>query len=186
MQSRLQRESLVPATPPQGLVLHSRDSCREDANAAHTAKDPARVAAGGHGRHGTTRNGGRAIVPGVDEPSDFPGPPHPLTHDERELSTLHTEDKEITLDTGNCGSSDCLFSVDGRRFYFWSWTTDDRDPSIEDGLGEFQYMASLGFSSFPTDINARTWFVFGVRTRRSPDGHRHPPWTLSLLEFRDS
>ena len=78
-------------TPPQGLVLHSRESCGADANAAHTAKDPARVAAGGHGRHGTTRNGGRVIVPGVDELSDFPGPSHPLTHDRRELSTLHTK-----------------------------------------------------------------------------------------------
>ena len=77
--------------PPQGLVLHSRESCGADANAAHTAKDPARVAAGGHGRQGTTRNGGRVIVPGVDELSDFPGPSHPLTHDRRELSTLHTK-----------------------------------------------------------------------------------------------
>ena len=80
-------------------------------------------------------------------------------------------EEEITLDTGDCGSSGCEFLVNGRRTFFWSWTRDDDDPSIEDGLGEFQYMASLGFAHYsPMDLQARTWFVFGVRTEDLPMG----------------
>ena len=80
-------------------------------------------------------------------------------------------EEEITLDTGNCSSFDCEFFVDGRQFFFWSWTGDDDDPSIEDGLGEFRYLASHGLAYRPTrEIQARTWFVFGVRTENLPMG----------------
>ena len=80
-------------------------------------------------------------------------------------------EEEITLDTGNCSSFDCEFFVNGRRVFFWSWTRDDDDPSIEDGLGEFRYLASHGLSyNHTAEIQARPWFVFGVRTEDLPMG----------------
>ena len=94
-------------------------------------------------------------------------------------------EEEITLDTGNCSSFDCEFFVDGRRFFFWSWTRDDDDPSIEDGLGEFRYLASHGLSYNPTrEIQARTWFVFGVRTEDLPMGTATHHGRFSAWGFR--
>ena len=94
-------------------------------------------------------------------------------------------EEEITLDTGNCSSFDCEFFVDGRRFFFWSWTRDDDDPSIEDGLGEFRYLASHGLSYNPTaELQARTWFVFGVRTENPPMGTATHHGRFSAWGFR--
>ena len=82
---------------------------------------------------------------------------------------LDGTEEEVTLDTSNC-PRDCVFVVDGRRFVFWSWTS-DQDEAVHDGRAEFRYMASLNLTHTPDDdINYRTWFVFGVRTEELPMG----------------
>ena len=75
-------------------------------------------------------------------------------------------DGQVTIpnDSGGCPSS-CRAIVDGQEFSFWSRTDDDDDPSLRDGLGEFEYLAAHILSTAN-----RTWFVFGVRNENLPMG----------------
>lgn len=85
---------------------------------------------------------------------------------------LNGTEEEITLDTGDCRSSSCRFTLDGRQFYFWAWTDDDFDDLTHDGLRAYDYLASLELSHRTADgmQEPRTWFVFGVRTEDLPMG----------------
>ena len=85
--------------------------------------------------------------------------------------TLDGTDGEVTLHMNDCDGSTCSVTVDGRTFSFWSWTRDDDAPTVFDGLGEFDYLASLELTlQSPADTRRRTWFVFGVRTAELPSG----------------
>ena len=97
-------------------------------------------------------------------------------------------EEEITLDTGNCSSFDCEFLRQRTpRPSFGLGPADDGDPSIEDGLGEFRYLASHGFVHYnPTaELQARTWFVFGVRTEDLPMGTATHHGRLQAWSFED-
>ena len=78
----------------------------------------------------------------------------------------------IPNSSDGCPSS-CRTTVDDLQFSFWSQTNDDDDPSLQDGLGEFEYLAAhevqLSVGSGPTH-SGRTWFVFGVRNENLPMG----------------
>ena len=78
----------------------------------------------------------------------------------------------IPNSSDGCPSS-CRTTVDDLQFSFWSQTNNDDDPSLQDGLGEFEYLAAhevqLSVRSGPTH-SGRTWFVFGVRNENLPMG----------------
>ena len=83
---------------------------------------------------------------------------------------LDGADEQVTIPLDNCPSG-CRATVNGRTFAIYSVTGDDDDmATMEDGLGEFEYLAShLGFFQ-PEATQHRTWFVFGVRTEDLPMG----------------
>ena len=84
---------------------------------------------------------------------------------------LDGTEEEITLDTSDCISRYCSFTLDGRRFLFWAWTDDDFSDLTHDGLRLYEYLASLKLThTTADDMEARTWFVFGVRTEDLPMG----------------
>ena len=84
---------------------------------------------------------------------------------------LDGTEQEITLDTSDCSSRNCTFTLDGRRFSFWAWTDTDFDDLRHDGLGVYQYLASLELiQRTPDEMEPHTWFVFGVRTEDLPMG----------------
>ena len=83
---------------------------------------------------------------------------------------LDGADEQVTIPLDNCPSG-CRTSVNGRTFAIYSSTNDDDDmATMEDGLGEFEYLASHQVFFTPEDTQGRAWFVFGVRTEDLPMG----------------
>ena len=79
---------------------------------------------------------------------------------------LDGTEAEVTIPASACMSGDCEVTVDGRSYFFWSWT--GYDPFAHE---EFQYMDSFNLLSFVLDgPYPRTWFVFGARTENLPMG----------------
>ena len=81
--------------------------------------------------------------------------------------------QQVTMPLDNCADG-CRVRVNEHTFSIYSQTGDDDDPAtMEDGLGEFEYMATHnGFFWFrPGDeLQARHLFLFGVRTEDPPMG----------------
>ena len=89
---------------------------------------------------------------------------------------LDGADEQVTIpmdnSMGGCPDdrSSCEVTVNGQTLSFWSITDDDDMASIQDGLGEFEYLASHIVNYRPEDTRYRTWFVFGVRNEELPMG----------------
>ena len=85
---------------------------------------------------------------------------------------LLDEDHQVTIPNSMAGCpSSCRGTVEGRTVYFWNNTDNDDDTaSYEDGLGQFEYLASHTVALQPEDVEGRSWFVFGVRNEDFPMG----------------
>ena len=83
---------------------------------------------------------------------------------------LDGADEQVTIPLDNCPSG-CRTTVNGRTFAIYNETGNDNDSTtMEDGLGEFEYLASHRGFFRPDDTQRRMWFVFGVRTEALPMG----------------
>ena len=83
---------------------------------------------------------------------------------------LDGADEQVTIPLDNCPNG-CRTTVNGRTFAIYNETRDDDDmATMEDGLGEFEYLASHRIFFQPAETQIRTWFVFGVRTEDLPMG----------------
>lgn len=81
-------------------------------------------------------------------------------------------DEQVTIPNNAADCADgCRATVNGRDFSFWNATNNDDDmASFEDGLGEYEYLASHRVYYQPEDSQGRMWFVFGVRNENLPMG----------------
>ena len=83
---------------------------------------------------------------------------------------LDGADEQVTIPLDSCPDG-CRVTVNGREFAFWASTGDDDDmATVEDGLGEFEYLAVHRVYFTPDDTQRRTSFVFGVRNEDVPMG----------------
>ena len=83
---------------------------------------------------------------------------------------LDGADEQVTIPLDNCREG-CRTPVNGQTFAIYNETDNDADPAtMEDGLGEFEYLASHRGFFRPDDTQRRMWFVFGVRTEDLPMG----------------
>ncbi|MCY4572302.1 MAG: transferrin-binding protein-like solute binding protein [Gemmatimonadetes bacterium] len=82
-------------------------------------------------------------------------------------------DEQVIMPLDDCPNG-CRVTVNGRTFSFYAQTADDDDTATtEDGLGEFEYMAShrtFFFFRPDDDLQARHLFLFGVRNEHLPMG----------------
>ena len=83
---------------------------------------------------------------------------------------LDGADEQVRIPLDSCADG-CRADVNGREFAFWASTGDDDDmATVEDGLGEFEYLAVHQVYFTPDDTQRRTSFVFGVRNEDVPMG----------------
>ena len=84
---------------------------------------------------------------------------------------LDGADEQVIIPLDSCHDGCRVTDENGREFAFWSDTRDDRDmATVEDGLGEFEYLAVQRVIYRPDDTQRRTSFVFGVRNEDVPMG----------------
>ena len=84
---------------------------------------------------------------------------------------LDGADEQVTIPLDSCPDGCRVTDENGREFAFWASTGDDDDmATVEDGLGEFEYLAVHRVIYQPDDTQRRTSFVFGVRNEDVPMG----------------
>ena len=81
-------------------------------------------------------------------------------------------DEQVTIPNNEVDCTNaCRVTVNGRTLSFWNATSNDDDmTSFEDGLGEFEYLASHRIYFQPENTQGRMYFVFGVRNENLPMG----------------
>ncbi len=95
---------------------------------------------------------------------------------------LDGTEAEVTIPASACMSGDCEVTVDGRSYFFWSWT--GYDPFAHE---EFQYMDSFNLLSFRSGWSLSPDVVcFRCQNRKPTDGRSHLQWALPCPKLRDS